>query len=128
MGGVAEAVMKAAFGNGFGFNFDKGLEMDDIFGYNYATFVVETAEDLENALLLGEITADKKFAYRDEEVSFDKLLDIYEQKLESVYSCNIAQQGTDVRNISFNAEKRVSPGNKNRKAQGSHSRLPRHKL
>ena len=115
MGGVAEAVMKAAFGNGFGFNFDKGLEMDDIFGYNYATFVVETAEDLENALLLGEITADKKFAYRDEEVSFDKLLDIYEQKLESVYSCNIAQQGTDVRNISFNAEKRVSPAIKTAK-------------
>lgn len=115
MGGVAEAVMKAAFGNGFGFNFDKGLEMDDIFGYNYATFVVETAEDLENALLLGEITADKKFAYRDEEVSFDKLLDIYEQKPESVYSCNIAQQGTDVRNISFNAEKRVSPAIKTAK-------------
>ena len=35
MGGPAEAVMKMAFGNGFGFDFDEKVTMEDLFGYAY---------------------------------------------------------------------------------------------
>ena len=57
MGGVAEAVLKMAMGNGFGFKYDDALTPADIFGYNYASFIVETDCELDG-LLLGEVTAD----------------------------------------------------------------------
>jgi phosphoribosylformylglycinamidine synthase len=41
MGGIAEAIMKMAFGNGFGFEFNSELTVEDIFKYNYASFIVE---------------------------------------------------------------------------------------
>ncbi len=109
MGGIAEAVMKMAFGNGFGFEFDSALTVADIFKYNYATFLLEATEAIEDAILLGEITDEKVFAFGDESVCFDALLGIYEDKLESVYSCNIPDTATPVENFSFSATERKAP-------------------
>ena len=109
MGGIAEAVMKMAFGNGFGFSFADALTTEEIFKYNYATFIIEAVEDIEDALLLGEVTDKKAFTFGDESVCFDSVLAIYEDKLESVYSCNIPDTATPVENFSFSATERKSP-------------------
>ncbi len=109
MGGIAEAVMKMAFGNGFGFEFDSALTVADIFKYNYATFLVEATEDVCDATFIGTVTDKKAIAYGDESICLNEILGIYEDKLESVYSCNIPDTDTPVENFSFNATERKAP-------------------
>ena len=84
LGGLAEAVMKAAIGNGYGFKFNKELTLSDIYGYAYGSFMVETNEKLDG-LYVGEVTSDSKYAYQNEEVAVSDIDALYEGKLESVY-------------------------------------------
>ena len=88
-GGVAEAVMKMCLGNGLGFEYEASLSLRDIFGYNYGSFLLEVAEDVEGALPIGRITEKKEISYKGESLALDRLQSIYEDKLESVYTCNI---------------------------------------
>ena len=108
LGGIAEAVLKMCMGDGFGFNYSDKLSMTDIFGYNYASFLVETSECLEDALYIGEITANDEIVFADSKVSFSQLCEAYENKLESVYSCNIEQSST-VENFSYNSTNILAP-------------------
>ena len=108
LGGIAEAVLKMCMGDGFGFNYSDKLSMTDIFGYNYASFLVETSECLEEALYIGEITANDEIVFADSKVSFSQLCEAYENKLESVYSCNIEQSST-VENFSYNSTNILAP-------------------
>ena len=84
LGGLAEAVMKAAIGNGYGFKFNKELALSDIYGYAYGSFMVETNEKFDG-LYVGEVTSDSKYAYQNEEVAVSDIDALYEGKLESVY-------------------------------------------
>jgi phosphoribosylformylglycinamidine synthase len=54
-GGIAEALCKMSFGNDLGFNIHT---QEDIFCYNYGSFVVETVAELESeyAVYLGEVS------------------------------------------------------------------------
>ncbi len=102
MGGIAEAVMKMSFGNGLGFAFEESLSLDEIFSYNYASFILEIEGDAEKELqVIGKITDDGKISYKNEYVDLSKLLEIYENKLESVYSCNIKNKGNVNDNFSY---------------------------
>jgi phosphoribosylformylglycinamidine synthase len=87
MGGIAEAVMKMCFGNGFGFRFESALTMDELFGYDYGSFLLEVEDDV-NGHVIGTVTADGAFTLGDERVDEKDLLALYEGKLESVYPCN----------------------------------------
>ena len=108
MGGIAEAIIKMSFGNGFGFNFNSNISLNDIFGYKYASFILEVTEDIENAICLGEITDNGKFTYGPQEVSYNEIETLYEDKLESVFSCNIKDSKAKCETISFNATKQKS--------------------
>ena len=108
LGGVAEAVMKMCFGNGFGFKFSDNLNLNDIFGYNYASFILEVTEDIGETVI-GTVTDDNKITYGAEEISLQELLGIYEDKLESVYKCNIKDSNSKMENFSFEAKERVAP-------------------
>ena len=108
LGGVAEAVMKMAFGNGLGFKFNDKLSLKDIFGYNYASFILEVNDDTEG-LEIGVTTDDASFTYGNDTLNLKEISDIYEDKLESVYSCNIPDTKSKVETFSFNAESRVAP-------------------
>ena len=91
-GGVAEAVLKMALGNRIGFRFEKA-PLDEIFGYNYGAFVLELADGEPVGTLLGETTEKPEISMGNETLSLAELQEIYENKLESVYSCNIGTQG-----------------------------------
>ena len=108
MGGIAEAVMKMAFGNGLGFDFSNNLTVDGIFGYNYASFILETTADID-AEFIGTVTASPVFTFKGESLDLTEVLNIYENKLESVYSCNIPATDTPVENFSYKAETRKAP-------------------
>ena len=108
LGGVAEAVLKSAMGNGFGFKFNSKLSLDDIFGYNYASFILEV-ENADGMEVVGEITEDTNFVYGAESVSAEKLDKLYEDKLEKVYSCNITDEAKTVESFSYKAESYPAP-------------------
>ena len=108
-GGVAEAVYKMAIGNGFGFDYEKSVGNDVIFGYNYGAFAVETTEKIEGTLL-GEVTNDGFISRGDEKVAVAALGEKYENRLESVYSCNIDQKSGKIETITYGFDgKRVAP-------------------
>ncbi len=109
IGGIAEAVMKMAFGNGFGFKFDEKLTMSELFGYSYASFFLEVTEAVAGAKEIGSVTEDLSFTYGNESISFAELLNIYENKLESVFSCNIEDTKSPVKNFSFTDKKHIAP-------------------
>ena len=109
IGGVAEAVMKMCFGNNIGFKFEDNISDDEIFGYNYGSFVLEMADDTVEGILLGKTTEDKAIVKGDDKVCLGGLLKIYEDKLEPIYSCNIATEGKDIPAFSFEATERKAP-------------------
>ena len=109
MGGIAEAVMKMCFGNGLGFEFEDYLSVAKIFDYSYGSFLLEVSEDIDDAISIGTVTADNKITLGTESIGLDELLGIYENKLESVYSCNITDLKTPMQNFEYKASKYPSP-------------------
>ena len=107
MGGVAEALMKMGFGNGFGAAINENVTMDELFGYNYGSFVLEMAEGTVGTLI--GTTTEGAFTYKGETVAHDTLLSAYENKLESVYSCNIPAPEGKMETFRFESGKRVAP-------------------
>ncbi len=101
MGGVAEAVFKMAIGNGFGFKYADNMTAKDIFGYNYCSFILEVCEDVYTENTIGFVTDDAMISLGDNSLSLTELSDIYEDKLESVYSCNIGTENKKIENISY---------------------------
>ncbi len=109
LGGVAEAVMKMAFGNDIGVSFDDSVTVNDLFGYAYGGFVLEIVNDNTVGKIIGVTTENKVFTYRGESIELSDLLYRYENKLESVYSCNIPVRKTPMENFNFKASTRPSP-------------------
>ncbi len=99
MGGVGEAVMKMAFGNNLGVEYSADISLKDIFGYSYGSFVVEVSDANEN--IIGTIISEKEISLKGEKISLDKLLQIYEGKLESIYNCNITHPDSNVETFSY---------------------------
>ncbi|MBQ3847969.1 MAG: phosphoribosylformylglycinamidine synthase [Clostridia bacterium] len=119
MGGVAEAVMKMSFGNGFGADIDSGVSLEELFGYSYCSFVIETSEDVDsvkkcfegctNVKKIGSVNDKGVFKYKNESVSADEILSLYEGKLESVFPCNINNGKIRTENFKFEAVSYPSP-------------------
>ncbi len=111
MGGIAEAVMKMCFGNGLGFKYDSCMCEKAIFEYCYGAFILEVDGDVEDGFDIGTVTDDGKitFTLKDEEILLDTLLNIYENKLESVFKCNIKHSKSPMKNFEFNARERIAP-------------------
>ena len=109
-GGVAEAVMKMAFGNGIGFAFDN-VTLNDVFGYNYGGFILELVEDIdvEKSIVLGKTTDAQNICYNGECVSIELLSKGYEDKLESVFKCNdVVTDKGEIPEIKYSATSRVT--------------------
>ena len=110
-GGTAEAIMKMCFGNGVGFQFSDGISFEDLFGYSYGSFIVELApmaaagmtEKGVELLKLGETVSEQEISYGKEAIPLDKLLTVYEDKLEPVYPCNIKCEEGQIPVISYKA-------------------------
>ena len=109
MGGIAEAVLKMALGNGLGFKYEDHMCCQGIFDYCYGCFLLEVNEDVPGALVVGTVTDDGKITLHDESICLDELLTAYENKLEKVYSCNIEHKEQPMETFSYTAEKRAAP-------------------
>ncbi len=116
-GGIAEAVYKMSIGNGFGFDFDDAVSLNEIFGYNYGSFVVETDKSTMNEIIgmcendskinvinVGVVTDNDFISYQSEKVSLLELSKKYEDKLEKVFPCNISFEDADIPSFSHESE------------------------
>ena len=108
MGGVAEAVMKMGFGNGLGLAFSDAVTLDTLFGYRYASFVLEMAEGTVGTVL-GTVTADGSFSYQGTVLSQEQVLKAYEDKLEPVFACNIPTRQQNMETFSYPASQWKAP-------------------
>jgi len=108
VGGIAEAVMKMCYGNGLGFAYASCASKEELFGYNYGAFLLEATEEIDG-LLIGTVTEEAAIAYGAEKLCLAKLQKAYEDKLESVYSCNIADVKTPIETVSTPEKTRVAP-------------------
>lgn len=109
LGGIAETIVKMCMGNGFGFEFDNRLSVDELFRYNYGSFILEVDSDCGAGVNIGRITDSAALTLRGEEISFKEIENAYEDKLEGVYSCNIKQSGGNIETFSYNVKERVAP-------------------
>ena len=112
-GGVSEAICKMSFGNHVGFKFTKQLPEELLFNPVYGGFVLELSGGIpaEEGEIIGvtrmepllENTDGTKFA------SISEFQKAYEDRLESVFPCNIETSDKAVEKFSYRAEHRPSP-------------------
>ncbi len=113
-GGMAEAVMKMCFGNGYGFRFENDLTMDDLFGYGYGCFLLELKKNCTEGKTVGFVTEQRLMEYRGKCIRVSELLSIYENRLEKVFPCNLPtdrNSQAEMRDFSYTAkpEERKAP-------------------
>ncbi len=98
-GGIAESVMKSAFGNGFGFAFADELSLRDLTKKQYGGVLLEvdTAEPGEK--VIGQVTEAPVFTKNGERVKLDEVLSVYENRLESVYPMHASAKPTAVQTL-----------------------------
>ncbi len=103
-GGAAEAVLKQCMGNAIGFHFAPSLSTEDIFSYQYGSFLIELSDaSLRDAIYqdpalkaagitvadLGSTTEAAELRYNEEMLPLAELETLYEDKLEKVFTCNM---------------------------------------
>ena len=102
IGGIGEAVMKMSVGNMIGFEYTSDLNVFDIFKRRGAAFAVEATEDIDG-VLIGITTDRKEIKYKNEIIDLKELTGIYEDRLESVYACNIKNADTPLVKFEYKA-------------------------
>ena len=108
-GGIAEAVMKMAFGNGIGFKYDDAVSLEDIFGYSYGSFIVELNNDENAGTVLGYTLDKEEIIYKNDIIELSALSKVYEDKLEEIYPCNIETEKKDIPAFSYSAKSYPTP-------------------
>ncbi len=109
-GGVAEAVMKMAFGNEIGFAFNENVALADIFGYAYGSFIVEMEEGCKiDGVLLGRTTESYDLTYGEEVLSLKDIYVTYEGVLEKVYPTHAAESEKEIPAFSYEKRSAVKP-------------------
>ncbi len=108
-GGVAEGVLKSCLGNMVGFEYEKGIPMSEIFGYNYGAFVLEVGDGVDAGMVLGKTAERPAVSYMGASLPLERLGGIYEGKLEPVYPCNIAARERGAENVTFKGRGGAAP-------------------
>ena len=108
--GLAPAVSKMAFGNKLGVKILDGFSSKTLFAYSVGDIVLEVSEDsalaIENELakvgltdcgyVVGEVTDDATFTYRDVKISMDEALDAWTKPLEKVFKTKSTDDTTPI--------------------------------
>ena len=108
-GGVAEAIMKMSFGNGVGFKYADGIDMDVLFKYSYGSFILEVADDVCACCgqLLGVTTNENAITFGAKTVDMTALYDDYENVLEKVFPVNATEAEGEIPTFSYECENRA---------------------
>ena len=108
-GGVAEAVMKMGFGNGIGFTFADSCTLEDLFGYQYGSLLLELSCDEPVGQRIGQTNETQELRYQGSCISLCQLQAIYEQKLEPIYTCNLPSEQERIPAFRYEADQWPAP-------------------
>ena len=108
-GGVAEGVFKMCVGNGIGFEYAECITNSDLFGYRYGSFILELTDESEIGLYLGRTAHHNYITKNNDRVVLGSLTGSWEDKLESVYSCNIKTENKEHTAYSFDQRSNKAP-------------------
>ena len=108
-GGMAEALLKQSLGNRIGVRLAEDVDLEEIFGYRYGAFLLESEQPLNIGKAVGRTTADFTLIYRDETINLAQLQAVYENKLESVYPCNIPTKNETIELYTSRADTYAKP-------------------
>ena len=92
-GGVAEALVKMAMGNGLGVNVN--FPEDELFSLGYGSVLLEAGCELPEAELLGEVTS-AGICINGSTIALDKLEKAYEERYFSIYPPRVEDAKKDV--------------------------------
>ncbi|MBQ1169766.1 MAG: phosphoribosylformylglycinamidine synthase subunit PurQ, partial [Oscillospiraceae bacterium] len=106
-GGIAEGVMKMAFGNSIGFKANPEAALS--YGAAYGEIIAELTEEIEGAELIGWTTAEETITYGAETVSIDELYALNTAVLEKVYPTQTKETDKAIPTFSSAFETRVAP-------------------
>lgn len=116
-GGIAEAILKMCLGNSYGFAFDSDMTVEKLFGYSYGSFVLELADgvtvpstDAYSVEAVGAVTDEQRISLGDEAIEMSELTDLYENKLESVFSCHVGNKEAKLETFEYAADKWPTAG------------------
>ena len=93
--GIAVAVSKMAFGNGFGVKLEHSLDPRDAFAPAFGDLVAEVPADQVGSLsiaytVIGEVTAEQTFAYGSEKLELGEAKEAWMNTLENVFATKSA--------------------------------------
>ena len=108
-GGIAEALLKQSLGNRIGVSLADSLLLEQLFDYGYGAFLVESESALDCGTPVGTTTADFALKYKGQALDLNTLQAVYENKLESVYACNIPTENTHIEVPAFSAASYPQP-------------------
>ena len=98
--GIAAAVAKMAFGNGFGVKIEHNLDPRDFFAPGFGDIIMEIPEGKAGELsvtytVIGEVTADGKFSYGNAELTLDEAVKAWTGTLEKVFKTVSGENGQE---------------------------------
>ncbi len=108
-GGAAEAVMKCAMGNGFGFVFDGDLSVEKLFSDRTGSFLIESAGPVPGAVPVGTVSSSPSFVFEEETIALQEIESLYEGKLEPVYPVRAESVRGTVETVSCPSTGRAAP-------------------
>jgi phosphoribosylformylglycinamidine synthase len=107
-GGVAAGIMKMCFGNRLGIKIEDNIEYGTLFDYRYGAFIIETESEVIGEAL-GTTTDSYEIAYKSDNISLEKIENIYENRLEGIFPCNKVGEKQKVESFNFETRSAVKP-------------------
>ncbi len=120
-GGIAEGIFKMGIGNQIGFKYADDMDVAEIFGYNYGSFICELADGVicgadapsgatYTETVLGTTTEKYELVLGSESIDMNTLSNLYEDKLESVFVCNIKTEKEDIPTFCYESDVQYKAG------------------
>ena len=108
--GVAAAVSKMAFGNGFGVKIDDSVKPEELFARELGNIIVEVPAEKLSELpqgyeVIGEITDEAEFVYKDAVIALDEAKFYWTNTLEKVFPTHSYGFGAELEEKLYKTDK-----------------------
>lgn len=85
IGGIAAALFTMSVGNHIGVELCSDFDTDLLFAKEYGSFIIESPEPIDNAILIGKTTECESIAVAGEKIPLSELIKNWKQPLEKVF-------------------------------------------
>ncbi|NLB17104.1 MAG: phosphoribosylformylglycinamidine synthase, partial [Clostridiales bacterium] len=85
IGGIAAALFTMSVGNHIGVAVCPEFDTDSLFAKEYGSFVIESSEPIDNAILIGKTVESESITVADEKIPLSVLTENWKQPLENVF-------------------------------------------